>query len=199
MDARQRRSQESLHRAIIELATERAVSGLTVSDITDRAGVNRSTFYAHAASAAELLTAALLTDLERIRVAYVTRLGDGDPAGASNREATLRILDHLERHRDLYLGAFDDVGGDSGIRVMLAAQFRRSVSEAVGSGAVTVPHESRLPGGAASYISAGSAALMEEWLRLPAPRDPDLYLDAFAQVLPAWWPLTADAPETANA
>ncbi|MCM6762467.1 TetR/AcrR family transcriptional regulator [Rathayibacter sp. ZW T2_19] len=191
MDARQRRSQESLHRAIIELAAERTVSSLTVSDITDRAGVNRSTFYAHAASAAELLSAALLTDLDLIRADYLTQLGESDRAGASNREATVRILQHLERHRAVYLGAFDDVGGDSGLRVMLAAQFRRSVSDAIESGAVTVPRKNLLPGGAAAYISAGSAALMEEWLRLPAPRDPDLYLDAFAQVLPPWWPLNA--------
>ncbi|MBO0984689.1 TetR/AcrR family transcriptional regulator [Rathayibacter sp. SD072] len=199
MDARQRRSQESLHRAIIDLATERAVSGLTVSDITDRAGVNRSTFYAHAASAAELLTAALSIELDVIRVDYLARLGEGDPADASNSEATVRILDHLERHRSLYLGAFDDAGGDSGLRVMLAGHFRRSVNDAVASGAVTVPQEGFLPGGAAAYISAGSAALMEEWLRLPDPRDPDLYLDAFAQVLPPWWPLSSSASAVADA
>lgn len=29
---------------------------------------------------------------------------------------------------------------------------------------------------------------MEQWLRLPAPRDPGSYLAAYRRLLPTWWP-----------
>ena len=120
MDARQKRSQVALHRAIIELATGRDVATLTVSEITDLAGVNRSTFYAHASSAAELLCAALQDELDAIREGYLQQLRSGAATDASIREGTSRVLGHLDGHRDLYLRAFDAPGVDSGLRAMLA-------------------------------------------------------------------------------
>ena len=116
MDARQKRSQVALHRAIIDLATARDVSSLTVSEITDRAGVNRSTFYAHATSAAELLCAALAAELDAIRDEYLDTLRAGAATDSTIRQGTARILGHLETRRDLYLRAFDAPGGDSGVR-----------------------------------------------------------------------------------
>ncbi|QHC66348.1 TetR family transcriptional regulator [Rathayibacter sp. VKM Ac-2759] len=192
MDARQKRSQVSLHRAIIDLATAGEVSGLTISDITDRAGVNRSTFYAHASSAAELLCAALNAELDAIRDDYLDTLRGGAATDTTIRQGTARILAHLELHRDLYMRAFDSPGGDSGLRAMLAVHFRAAVIATLETGTLDLP-ESEVLGtfladGTASFLAAGSTGLMEEWLRLPAPRSPDTYLAAYRRLLPSWWP-----------
>ncbi|WP_165759569.1 TetR/AcrR family transcriptional regulator [Rathayibacter oskolensis] len=192
MDARQRRSQTALHAAIIDLATARDVSTLTVSDITDRAGVNRSTFYAHAASAAELLCAALRSELDTIRDGYLAELRAGATTAATIRTGTARILGHLEGHRELYLRAFDAAGGDSGLREMLTVHFRFSVVATIETGMLEIPEDDGLGAfladGTAAYLAAGSTGLMEAWLRLPAPRRPETYLAAYRRLLPPWWP-----------
>ncbi|MBF4462647.1 MULTISPECIES: TetR/AcrR family transcriptional regulator [unclassified Rathayibacter] len=197
MDARQKRSQQALHRAIIALATTREVSTLTVSEITSLAGVNRSTFYAHAASAAELLVAALRTELDVIRDDYLEVLRNNAKTAEAIRGGTARILEHLDGHRELYLRAFDAPGGDSGLRAMLAGHFRAAVIATLATASLDLPAidapESFLAAGTASFLAAGSTGLMEAWLRLPEPRTPESYLAAYRRLLPAWWPFAADA------
>ncbi|AZZ48537.1 TetR/AcrR family transcriptional regulator [Rathayibacter rathayi] len=182
----------ALHRAIIALATGRDVATLTVSEITGLAGVNRSTFYAHASSAAELLCAALRDELDLIREGYLQQLRSGAATDASIREATACVLRHLDGHCDLYLRAFDAPSGDSGLRAMLADHFRTAVSATLDTGVLDVPAVNTplgfLENATASFLAAGSVGLMEQWLRLPAPRDPDVYLGAYRQLLPPWWP-----------
>ncbi|QHC58319.1 TetR/AcrR family transcriptional regulator [Rathayibacter sp. VKM Ac-2760] len=182
----------ALHRAIIDLATARDVSSLTVSEITDRAGVNRSTFYAHATSAAELLCAALGDELDAIRDDYLGTLRSGAATDATIRHGTARILGHLEGRRELYLRAFDAAGGDSGVRAMLAGHFRAAVLATLETGSLDLPDGDGLgaflPDATASFLASGSAGLMEEWLRLPAPRTPETYLAAYRRLLPSWWP-----------
>ncbi|WP_162239027.1 MULTISPECIES: TetR/AcrR family transcriptional regulator [unclassified Rathayibacter] len=182
----------ALHRAIIDLATDAEVSSLTVSDITDRAGVNRSTFYAHASSAAELLCSALGAELDAIRDDYLETLRGGAATDTTIREGTSRILGHLESHRTLYIRAFDSAGGDSGLRAMLAVHFRSAVTATLETGTLDIPASDALgtflADGTASFLAAGSTGLMEAWLRLPAPRTPDIYLAAYRSLLPSWWP-----------
>jgi AcrR family transcriptional regulator len=47
LDPRARRSREALSTALRELLNERPLQAISVNEITDRANVNRSTFYAH--------------------------------------------------------------------------------------------------------------------------------------------------------
>lgn len=47
LDPRVRRTRKLLKSAFIELMTEQGFDSLTVQDITDRADINRATFYAH--------------------------------------------------------------------------------------------------------------------------------------------------------
>lgn len=46
-DLRVRRSRKLLQQAFIELTVEKGFANLTVRDVTERAMVNRSTFYRH--------------------------------------------------------------------------------------------------------------------------------------------------------
>ncbi|NQX30021.1 TetR family transcriptional regulator [Microbacteriaceae bacterium VKM Ac-2854] len=196
MDARQRKSQAALFAAIIDLATTRSVSSLTVADITDRAGVNRSTFYAHATSASELLCAALRSELDAIRALFLAEAHDGDLSEAT-RNVNLGVLDNLEHHAALYLRAFDDPSDDSGLRTMLSGHFRATIELALADRSLDIPgldqfsaeERAFISSSAAGFVSAGSAAIIEEWLRLPAPRDRDMYVRVVAKLMPEWWPV----------
>ncbi|WP_027086809.1 TetR/AcrR family transcriptional regulator [Cohnella panacarvi] len=55
IDRRQVRTKQLLRKALIELIEERGLEGLTVTDITNRADVNRGTFYLHYRDAPDML------------------------------------------------------------------------------------------------------------------------------------------------
>ena len=47
LDPRVKRTRQLLEKAFLEVATEKGFQAVSVQDITERAGVNRATFYAH--------------------------------------------------------------------------------------------------------------------------------------------------------
>lgn len=55
MDRRKARTRAILHKALIEVLEEKGPTRITVSDITEKAGLNRSTFYLHYTDAIDLL------------------------------------------------------------------------------------------------------------------------------------------------
>lgn len=59
MDPRVARTKKRLHEAVLELAHEVGVPNVTVAAVTERANVNRSTFYQHYSDKDELLAEAL--------------------------------------------------------------------------------------------------------------------------------------------
>ncbi|MDB6083430.1 MAG: hypothetical protein JWN43_1311 [Gammaproteobacteria bacterium] len=58
-DARARRTHDALHRAFAILIQEHRYENLTIADITRRAGVSRSTFYAHYHSKDDILAGSI--------------------------------------------------------------------------------------------------------------------------------------------
>lgn len=54
-DLRVRKTRAKIKRALIETINEKGFGNLTVSDITERAGINRGTFYIHYKGKQDLL------------------------------------------------------------------------------------------------------------------------------------------------
>lgn len=66
-DLRVRRTKEQITKALVELINERGFRKVTVTAIIDRAGINRSTFYAHYLDKYDLLDQIQVDVLERVR------------------------------------------------------------------------------------------------------------------------------------
>lgn len=106
MDARIARTRASLQDALMELAREQPLDEITVADIADRAGVNRSSFYQHYADKDVLLADALDAAFEETgaRLAMLTGPVSGPPD-------EMRIyLSHVEKHAALYSRVLGDRG-----------------------------------------------------------------------------------------
>ncbi len=65
LDPRVVRTRNAIQSALKELLLERRFEEITVQDITERAGVNRATFYAHFQDKYDLLEGSLATDLRK--------------------------------------------------------------------------------------------------------------------------------------
>ena len=89
LDPRVWRTRQFLQQALKELAFEKGFQSITVQDITQRAGINRSTFYAHFQDKYELLEYAIREDF---RATMRQKLPDPSSFSPAHLETLLRTV-----------------------------------------------------------------------------------------------------------
>ncbi len=163
MDPRIARTRRSLQEALFDLARERGLDDISVADIAERAGVNRSSFYQHYSDKDTLLADAI----------------DAAAAGASAdipevREVTAEppaVLVHYLRHVEANAAVYARVFGSRGSPVA-AARLRTRI-ESIAAAAVAeradmfddIPIDVRAAG-----LSGSVMGVLETWLaRDPRP------------------------------
>ena len=212
MDARQRKTRAKLADVILRLAAERPASELTVSEITIAAGINRSTFYQHAASPMELLESVLREELDSIRnrflpVASNTAVPLAAGAGASDVvspvspsavwDVTAAVIEHVGSHSALYSRALGASSGASSLHPLLSRHFAESVTQLLSQHGVTIPRgdspnvatDAFVAESAARFVADGTVGAIEVWLRTPEPRSVDSFLEVYTLIVPAWLPI----------
>ncbi|WP_312635342.1 TetR/AcrR family transcriptional regulator [Oscillibacter sp.] len=104
-DRRSRRSQKLLKKGLLELMLEKRFSAISVRDVTERADMNRGTFYLHYPD-----TTALLQSVETDMLAEAQLLIDEHiaefEAGGSLRPVFKPILDYIVKHRPEFEALF---------------------------------------------------------------------------------------------
>jgi AcrR family transcriptional regulator len=182
-----------LSAAVLDLAEREGIEAVSMVAIAQAAGVNRSTVYEHAASPLDLLRMVLRDELDVIRERNLVP-GAHPDIRTGVRNTTIEVL----RHAAIYsrtLGSEESTA----LHGMLSAHFRESVLLLFHSGAIVPP---RIPAvniadeeeSAARFIADGTVGAIDAWLATPAPRNVDAFLRVYTTLLPAWWPLQADAP-----
>lgn len=192
MDPRIARTRRSLRDALFSLARERALDEISISDIADRAGINRSTYYQHYSDKDTLLAEALDAVIEDT-VAEATESPITEADGARLLAA---YLDHVEQNAALYRKLLGE-SGSAAIQVRMTRRLQSIIAAAldqaegdargpggVGAGGVGaggagaargagagVPGIAGLPTGIVAAAMAGSAlATVRAWLDLePLP------------------------------
>jgi AcrR family transcriptional regulator len=106
MDVRAARTRASLQEALLALARERGLDEITIADITERAGVNRSSFYQHYSDKDVLLADALDEAVEQVETSIRQLSGPipGPPV------ELLTYLRHIEQNVALYRRVLGDTG-----------------------------------------------------------------------------------------
>ncbi|VAW37577.1 hypothetical protein MNBD_CHLOROFLEXI01-306 [hydrothermal vent metagenome] len=100
MDRRVRRTRNMLAQALLALVQEKKFDQITIQDITDRADLNRATFYLHYGSREELLADSLEGYFDELvqRIESITAV---TPVWESP-EANEMVFEHVAEHADLY-------------------------------------------------------------------------------------------------
>lgn len=196
-DARTLRTRARLAEAVLSLAIERDVTTASVAELTRRAGINRSTFYEHAESPVQLLTRILSADLDTVRSKNVALLdADHRALNTIRRTGVREVVEHALRYEAIYGGGH--ASSAFALRVVLAEHLEHSALILIQKGVLKPPIRDEVAAPIfAAFHGHGLAAAIEAWLRLPAPRDIELILDAVEGAYPAWLAHAADtaAPE----
>jgi AcrR family transcriptional regulator len=187
MDPRQLRTRRALTEAIIELASSRPTDSLSVSEVAERAGISRDTFYRHASSPSELLRSALEEDLAALEMPTE---GGEQAFGQAERQ----LLQHVADHATIYRNALVH-GSERHVRDMLVSYISGALERYVdehpeilpeGIRALEQPHTRNV---AIAYAASGTVGAIESWLRDAETEQLDVAATAEAIVAasPSWW------------
>lgn len=196
-DVRVERTRARLAEAVLELAAERDITSVSVTELTRRAGVNRGTFYDHAQSPVELLVWVLSRELDEVRRVGMEQLRhDGHLLRHLTRSTMQGIFEHVLKHEAVYAGP-NGASSKYALRVVLAEHIEQSMRPILGEGFVNVP----TPGPEttalyAAYLGHGAAGAVEAWLSQPKPRDRAMLMSSIEAMYPPWLAPDRDmAPE----
>lgn len=104
------RTKEHLKTALIQLIKKKGFHGVSVKDIVDQAGYNRSTFYLHYQDKYILAEELLSMTLEGLRGAVGKPYWHGQKVSTNKLDAeSFQIVDYIYEHRDFFeLIQYDD-------------------------------------------------------------------------------------------
>lgn len=169
-DPRAQRTRDRLGDALIALIQEKSFDGVTVQDVLDRAGVSRSTFYAHFRDKHDLL----LSDVDAFADGVAMRLvrsRDRSERVAPVEELFAHVAEMAPLRRALAnTQEFHDVW--ELVEAHLARGIEARLEQIARAGAISPAQRAPL-----AHAAAGSfMALLEWWLRAstpPTPREMD--------------------------
>lgn len=174
VDPRTRRSRAALEAALRELIAERDLARISISDVTKRADVNRSTFYEHYTDLEDLAASACTGLFDELVVSASVSgralVIDGQPA----HNPLSGLFAHVAAHAHLYRTLLGPDGSARLInhllqRITAGAHVRRGSAEAVPSPQVDGhPHDP-----AAAFLSGAVLGAVIDWLRRDCPGTPE--------------------------
>jgi AcrR family transcriptional regulator len=184
-DPRIVRTTRACEQAIVELASQRPISQITVAELAARAGVTRATFYNHYTSPLELLIQVLLVDLERAHRLEEERRAEADYSAAEMlRLTTADVAEHIERFKALYQHSVRDAA-DGAVYEALVRHFADYALAFIAR--CTHPD---LPDAnhqvVAQFVAHGFAGAIRAWLSDDTLTNADL-VDAAVASAPVWW------------
>jgi AcrR family transcriptional regulator len=178
LDARVRRSRDRLGDALVALIQEKQFDAITVQDVLDRAGVSRSTFYAHFRDKDDLF----LSDADEFFVHMslaLERAGDRSARLVPVRE----LLEHVAAER-----AFVDALAESGQLERVLELGRAHFAQGIERRLAAHPEARRLTPAiralSAQALAGAFLALLTSWLRARERESPERVDEFFHQL--AW-------------
>jgi AcrR family transcriptional regulator len=166
VDRRVERTRNTLHRALLDLVTEKPYDKITVQEIIDRANIGRSTFYAHFKDKDDLLQAGM-RDLK-----FDIRSGLSD----ENAPNVLISVQHIFEHAAENYRPYRALMSNTGLHRMrkstdqsIAAAFLEHLETAHKQGQIEIPVP---PIVLAQFIAGALHAMLMWWLEEQMPYPP---------------------------
>ena len=176
-DRRVRKTRDRLGGALVELIREKRFDAITVGEVTGRAGVGRSTFYAHFRDKEDLFLREIDEGLQ-VMASNLSRSRE-----ASDRVAPVReFFAHVAEHRDLR-HAFEASGKMHDFLDLAHARFASAIERRLAE----VPRGRCIPESSRGFVAHAHAgallSLLLWWLDQPKPMPPERMDEAFHRMV----------------
>lgn len=186
-DPRVLRTRAAIHHAVAELARERSVTQLSVTEVAEAAGINRVTFYKHYSSPAEALSALLSEELDTLREhSLQIRLNPVADARASFEASIRSALAHLNARHEIYYVSLA-TPNDHVAYELLLEHVTGTVRIFVETIAPQRPELAELDREVVSrFLGHGYCGALLYWLET-GRTDEDTVIRSVRALLPQWW------------
>lgn len=179
LDPRVVRSRQQLSDALVALIEERGFDALTVQDITDRAALNRATFYLHYRDKQDLLENSLRDAIDELMADLGAAADDqGQLIDDESPRPIKAVFEHVAQHAHFYrvmLSAEGVPAFSAGIRNYMAEVTRQWLTALQPH-----PRQSRVPLEiVASSLSWSLLGVLLWWLEHDMPHPPDYMAEQF--------------------
>jgi AcrR family transcriptional regulator len=160
-------------------------SAMSVSSLTQAAGVNRTSFYSHFSSPEDLAIHALSELLDVVGNADIVMRGEHSvPATEASRRALRDIVHFVWQRRESYARVLGPGAAPRLLRAVTEAFTERTVAS-------LERMDARPPGAdpqvTARFLAGGILGAIGAWLADPNPEwSPDELVEALVQCLPGW-------------
>ncbi|MGO1543108.1 MAG: TetR/AcrR family transcriptional regulator [Gulosibacter sp.] len=183
-DPRIIRTRDSLQAAALEIAMSEEELPLNVAAITQRAGVNRATFYDHYDSPQSVVLAALARDLDVLRETDLALRDQAElPRDEIFRTAIKGVVTHITRFETIYRRSLANPV-DGVTHHALSSHFAESIRLII-ERQESFP-ENLNPVVAAEFVAHALVGAFEAWLTLPNLKQ-DAVVDSILASMPTWW------------
>lgn len=194
-DPRWRRTRQALDAAALELAAAHPIRQISVNELTKRAGVDRSTFYNHAASPDALLQAILTSELEGVYQRFRKEFAANHMSPGELQEQAFReILRHVIARQAIYTSSLHNGDGNL-VQSVIGAHFTGAAREMLNENLYpqdppfkTTAFEREF---AARSASAAAVGGIVAWLIQDGELNIDEFIDSFQRFLPNWFTMTS--------
>lgn len=183
VDARTRRTQQALSEAFVALLLDRDFDSITVQDVLDRAGVGRSTFYAHFRSKDDFL----LSDAERFIGVLERRFVE--TADARRLLPLGELASHVGAYAE-FARALDRAGKGRDVWELFTGHFARIAEPRLAGHTAGGMVAGLPPAVGARVLAAAAVELLRWWMDRPASLTPE-QLDARFHAM-AWRGVAGD-------
>ena len=185
-DRRSQRTYNLVSTAFAELLSEKPYEDIFVQDILDRAGIGRTTFYAHYFDKEDLLESMT----EQILTMFTRQIAPSSTSTSQRVVPSLELFEHIYQSPNQHLRAL--MRGRAGEPLWEAMQ--TALSRAIEPGLATLSAEAQrgyppVPVPVVSeYLAGAFLTLLKWWLAADMPYPPDQMEAIFQQLaLPGVW------------
>ena len=176
---------------MLQLARERPLDSISVSEVAIAAGVTRDTFYRHASSVVDLLVAALSLELTAMADRYAPILANPPVTSDLVFSAESDLLRHVANNATIYRSALRAELG-SPVRKALTEFVRRTLENELRLRPEIAPDalgtlDDRTIGMATAYAASGTVGAIEVWLETGELTDIEAAARVIIAASPEWW------------
>jgi AcrR family transcriptional regulator len=198
LDPRIRHTRQRLHNALLALAEERPLDTITVQDITERAEVNRSTFYQHYRDRDDLVKRVLDQLFDELTIEVRRFVESDEPLTRDRVPPGIRAQSRIVRERAGLFRRLLDTSGSNAFVAQLRAYHEAQNLELWAKLKLTPLPGTPPIGMRASFIASSVQGMLQWWLTYGNDVDDETFSVWFWALLqPAWFEGTSKAvPDT---
>ena len=179
LDPRVIRTRKLLKESILSLIPEKSFSAITIKEITNRATLNRVTFYLHYNDKLDLLQDASYQIWDELVQSYSQYMNDSSPEASYN--IILANFQHFQKHELFYKAVLQRDGVLQLVRSMEDYIYHSNLKRIQGpeeeSGEITLETEILL-----RHLASGFVGVASWWLENDQPLTPDEMADRLANL-----------------